>query len=76
MRRLICKSSSLPDLIANRLERFVTDRSRDRCLNRCGEYSKVHIRVIQSRQQKNRHPIRYNPEQVSFHLVIKAGSEK
>lgn len=51
-----------PDLIADKSQHVVADSSRDRCLNRCGEYSKVHICVIQRRQQENRHPIRYDPE--------------
>jgi len=40
----------------------VTGRSADRRLNRRGEYSKVHVRVVQVRQQEDWHPIRHDPE--------------
>jgi len=60
---IVNELSVLPDLILDKSPRHVvTDCSGDCCMNWHGEYSEVHICVIQRRQQKVRHPIRYNPE--------------
>jgi len=40
----------------------IADRAADSRLNRRGEYSEVHVRVIQIRQQENWHPVRHDPE--------------